>query len=209
MVETANEGSSLEDRKASLLASITTAAGKGDVDTLLKLQSELSKLRKEGEVVVEEAEKGAREAFIFAATANLAKMSVPSGYTVQGILRKSEDGTLDDLTISITNEKLPDGFYAALGDFKDIPSTVRAVQFEIGAGKATVTLGAPRRSSSGGGTSGKGWVKDGATHKLDDVFQANATAEDKAELATAQGDGNKQYAIKTRVAKRSGHVKGD
>lgn len=84
------------------------------------------------------------------------------------------------------------------------------VTFKAGS-KGTVALqtsGVAKTAGTGGGQAGKGWLKEGGSvEKLDDIFEANASEDDKDAYkeAVAAKDGNDAYGIKTKVAKAAGY----
>ena len=131
------------------------------------------------------------------------------GIIIRGVYRKGDKDVLDDLTIGIEtddvvlratfHELFPDDTFNAL-------SSVKGIKFTISREGAEVEYTGRAPSSGGGGNGGgggKGWSKGGVQYKLNDIFEANATAEDRKALADANGDGNKVYGVKVKVAKRS------
>jgi hypothetical protein len=127
-----------------------------------------------------------------------------AGIKLVGTVTKTDTGW-DDLSMAIelpTN--VTDEFWAVFPEdaVKDLVS-LKGIKFEVEAGVATCepTGRAARSSGSGGGgTSGKGYRQNGGpTLTLAQVFEAHATAEQKAELPNL--DGNKSYSLKKKVAK--------
>jgi len=149
---------------------------------------------------------------------------VPVGITAR-ISRDEKTGALSDVTLAATitdagalalyesiDTAIEASGMAGLGSVKGLRVYLSQAEDPVAeytgkaAGKASGTIG--------GGGRGKGWIpaSGGEPMKLEDVFQAEATAEQKAEVETIQASddknkGSKSWAIKDKVARDAGYTK--
>jgi hypothetical protein len=196
------------DRLDLLWDSMVDATAARDADRVKSIDKEISATTRKIAEFDSVAERDARDTACTTAASELSKFKmgdIAKSIVLTGTLRKTDTGW-DDLKIGVTvPDSVTEQFHNLFPvDLFESLKTVRGVSFTIGPDGATVESTGRKTSSGSGGGGGRGYVKDGVTVKLGDVFDAYATPAQKDEIVGM--DGNKSYALKVHVALAAGFV---
>lgn len=200
----------LETEATALRTKMIEALTAGDDSTTRKLSTELATVNKSITNGQAEAQADSRTAFMADAHDALNGFEI-DGMTLAVNFSISTEGAQQySIVYTPTDARIAD-IKAAI-DVLDRPTT--ATRWAYGRdeeGHQSFDFGGKAKRAStgtnGNGTRTTGWTKDGNEVALGDAFDAIATAKDKSDLAALNGDGSKQYALKTKVVKAGGYAK--
>lgn len=206
---TTESNNTLRDELANLWTKFGTVSKSQDLKAISAVTNEIRAVERKISESGALAEKSARDAACVTAAkalgnwgADLAKL----GATIEGVYRRDDDGKFTDLSIKVTvGDNVSADFHKAFPIDAFVPlKSVKGIKFTRGPdGIKVEPTGRQPGSGSGGGGGGKGWSKNGTQYKLGEVFDAEASSEEVAELASLDGDpqyGNKSYALRRKVA---------
>ena len=210
--------SELQDQMSELLTKVQAATlnaeSPEDWDKIQTLMSDRKKIQSAIRDYQHNIEKDARTSALEMISEALIKgISFPSDALGMSVtLRRGENGIFDNLDVKFTEvgNRVTDVIHAAFPEnaVADL-SSVKGIKFSWTAESGITDLAytgstGPRKSSSNGnGKHGRGWIKDGITRQLGDVWQEFATDEDIEKRNNANSGGAK-YGIQKAVASRHG-----
>ena len=153
----------LEASDSELRNKLREASRKADLKEILAITSELSKNEKERNGLLVDAQKTARQAFEDALISALKAVNLPTGYSATLAAKKSDNGTLDDVSIGVMATPVIEQLRAALASAGDGPSTLKAFTVVMEGGDVKVSAGVtPRvRSAKLKGDKAEGKVSSG------------------------------------------------
>ena len=202
------EQKSIEVRIAELMAASVVAAQAGDLDKVIAIGREAASLKRGNEEQLAKATSADRDAVKAKLEASLPRFNLRElarKAEVTGTIRRSDSG-LDDGKFEVVLPDLAELVWTAVAESNAVAvPSVKRIDFTIKGGKAEVTISHTSGSAkgSGGGSGGKGWMKDGVQYKLGDIFTTHATAEQKSSIEAM--DGNDSYTLKKQVALAKGY----
>lgn len=194
-------------------------ASTGNIDEAFKIGDAIKASRKAMESAKYEATKEertkwsgmAQDTIYNAVATKIAENIGPEHLIVTG--RNLHDAEKRLITASINAEKVQELARSVLNDLVlQAPASVESFHYD----SQQMVVNQSRKSSgsaSKGGSGVKGWTNGTDEKSLGDIWESEATADEKAEYANiplkADGktDGNKQYDLKCKVAKRAGYSK--
>jgi len=201
----------LETRLDELWGKHSQAVEKRDLKAVTAVVTEMKRVEKSIEDFQTNAEKASRDALLPRIAEAMSRFEMPANLQLSGTAKRAEDGKFTDLTILLdTTDRttLYDAFVKVFPakDVEDLGS-IKGIKFVIAGGEAEVEYTGTRAAgTSSGGGGGKGWQKDGTVLKMAEVFEQNASDEEKSDYEALRGEGSKQYQLKVKVAKAAGYT---
>lgn len=167
----------LATKQAQLQKQLTEAAIAGDmakVDTIRAEQKKLEKAEFETAVSAESDARTRVQVFIANGVKGLDMKTLLDGALLTGIVKRDEDGKFTDYSVilSPSNKTTITSLLTPIVDRSGAGEIASITRLELTAeGVIIHTKGARKANGGTGGSSGKGWSKNGTSHKLGEVFE--------------------------------------